>query len=211
MAAVAQPGDVVDQHDAVVDHHADQQDQPDDAQEVDVQPEHEVAPVDPEAGQRDGQDDRQRQDEALEQEAHQQVDEDDRHHAREQHRLQVLAQAGVAISAAPGHALGQLDQLGERHQPSLGLLLTPLLELESDLSRGPLVLAEDALGRGDVARLGQRGELDERAVVGGHPEIVELVEGVAIVLPEPDHHRNLLAVAVVARQRLPAQGVADDR
>ena len=165
-------------------------------------------PGDAHAGERDRDQDRHRQHEALEQEAHQQVDEGDRHERRD-HQVAGLLGGDVAHQPRPGHAFGQVGPRGDGAHRLPRLALPALFELDRDPARGLLVAARDP-GRGRLlAHVDERADGERLAAVGRHREVAEFGEALAVLFLETDANGNVLAAVVDPRQSLAAQRVAD--
>ena len=168
------------------------------------QPGDEVDPVDADGRQRDGEDDRQRQDEALEQEAHQQVDEDDREEAA---RSSSPARSSSKLCLLPTSAPKETPSgrsMAPRisGQPLAGLLLAALLQLEGDAcARSACCGGRWSAGVGRNLRLGQRRQRQRPRRSRGHQEVGQLGQALAVLLLEAHADRDLLAVLAVLGQR----------
>ena len=86
--------------------------------------------------------------------------------------VEAVHQHVVCVRPKSAAIAGELEGLIDGHvrQPPARLFLAPLLELQRDRARNPLVVTDDEGRRGQHARFGQRRERQHAPRLGGHRE-----------------------------------------
>ena len=205
----AQVVNVVDEHNGVVDHHPDENQDADPGHDAERRPGKQKEPEHPDDGEDDRRPDRQRVHQRLEQCGHHQVDQRQGQQQVDHH--DVLRRIGLlkAIAEAPGIPLGKLI-LGER-LPDFGPCLVgrDIVELGGDADHRKAVFAVDRPRAAPHAEVGQRGQLDLFIAVTQQGQVAQLVECLAVVVLELQAHLYFAVFGAETPQVLAAHGGRD--
>ena len=201
---------MVDQHDAVVDHHADQDDHPHEGDHVELEAEQPEQPEAAEEGKWQGDDDRQRLGQRLEERGHQEHHDQQGEQQPGEHRLQPLVAVAPPLAPVPRIALGQREPGHPIGDPLLRRFgRDPLVELGRDPDRGQAVLAIDLRLRALDRDVGDGAERHRLGVGSRHHQLLERSDPGLQVVGQRHQHLELVVAQLEAGQVAAAIGQAD--